>query len=294
MLEYGDYVICIDNLSTGSIKNIQDIADNDNFKFIYCDIEEKLEYNVDQIYNLACPASPQQYQLDPIKTMKTNVLGTCNVLELAQKNSACILQASTSEIYGDPVEHPQHEGYWGNVNPVGPRACYDEGKRVAEALFYDYYRKFCVPIKILRIFNTYGPGMRIDDGRVISNFILKAMTNENIPVFGDGNQTRSFCYITDLIEGMIKFMNSRNDLTGPINMGNTYEITILELAELIIKLCGSNSKVIYKNLPEDDPKQRKPNIDMAEKELNWKPRVNLEEGIIKMVQYYSSLLSLRK
>ena len=284
LLKEGNEVICLDNFSTGSKDNIIHLVNNPKFKIIKHDIENPLLIEVDEIYNLASPASPVHYQKDPIKTIKTNVLGAINILDIAKKNNAKVLQASTSEVYGDPEIHPQVEEYRGNVNPIGPRACYDEGKRCAETLFFDYYRKYKVDIRVVRIFNTYGPKMAINDGRVISNFIIQALKNENITIYGDGKQTRSFCYIDDLIEGLIKMMNSNQ--IGPINLGSPNEFTILELAQKIIKSINSKSKIIFKPLPKDDPKQRKPDITKAKKYLNWEPNISLEEGLTHTIKYF--------
>jgi len=285
LLNEGNEVICLDNFFTGSKNNITHLIDNPYFEVIRHDIEEPILIEVDEIYNLASPASPIHYQKDPVKTVRTNVMGAINVLDIAKRTGAKIFQASTSEVYGDPEVHPQVEEYRGNVNPIGPRACYDEGKRCAETLFFDYYREYGVDIKVVRIFNTYGPKMAINDGRVVSNFIIQALNNEDITIYGDGSQTRSFCYVTDLVDGFIKMMNS--DLTGPINLGNPDEFTVLELAKKVIKLTNSKSKIIFKPLPEDDPKQRKPNIEKAKKYLNWKPTIKLEEGLKKTIDYFS-------
>lgn len=289
LLQKGYIVICLDNLFTGSKKNIKNLLENGNFKFIEQDIIEPLDIEVDQIYNLACPASPPHYQHDPIKTTKTSVLGILNMLDLAKKYNAKLLQASTSEVYGDPLEHPQKESYWGNVNPIGIRSCYDEGKRCAETLVMDYRRQYNIDTKIIRIFNTYGPNMHPEDGRVVSNFIIQALKNEDITVYGDGTQTRSFCYVSDLIDGIIKTMET-NDITGPINLGNPNERTVLNLAELIIKMTNSSSKIIYKSLPKDDPVRRKPDITLAKEILNWEPKVAIEEGLTKTIEYFSQIL----
>ena len=289
LLQKGYIVICLDNLFTGSKKNIKNLLENGNFKFIEQDIIEPLDIEVDQIYNLACPASPPHYQHDPIKTTKTSVLGILNMLDLAKKYNAKLLQASTSEVYGDPLEHPQKESYWGNVNPIGIRSCYDEGKRCTETLVMDYRRQYNIDTKIIRIFNTYGPNMHPEDGRVVSNFIIQALKNEDITVYGDGTQTRSFCYVSDLIDGIIKTMET-NDITGPINLGNPSERTVLNLAELIIKMTNSSSKIIYKSLPKDDPVRRKPDITLAKEILNWEPKVAIEEGLTKTIEYFSQIL----
>ena len=290
LIEQGNDVICIDNLFTGSKDNIRHLMGNPYFEFIRHDVTEPIYVEVDQIYNLACPASPIHYQYDPIKTGKTSVLGALHTLGLAKRVHARILQASTSEVYGDPEIHPQPESYRGCVNPIGIRSCYDEGKRMAETLFFDYHRQHQVDIKVIRIFNTYGPRMNTHDGRVVSNFIVQALKNENITIYGSGEQTRSFCYVDDLIEGMIRMMNSRDGFTGPVNIGNPGEFTMLELAQKIIDLTGSSSKIIFEPLPQDDPMQRRPVIDQAKKELSWEPTVNLEEGLKKTIAYFDDLL----
>ena len=290
LIEQGNDVICIDNLFTGSKDNIRHLMGNPYFEFIRHDVTEPIYVEVDQIYNLACPASPIHYQYDPIKTGKTSVLGALLTLGLAKRVHARILQASTSEVYGDPEIHPQPESYRGCVNPIGIRSCYDEGKRMAETLFFDYHRQHQVDIKVIRIFNTYGPRMNTHDGRVVSNFIVQALKNENITIYGSGEQTRSFCYVDDLIEGMIRMMNSRDGFTGPVNIGNPGEFTMLELAQKIIDLTGSSSKIIFEPLPQDDPMQRRPVIDLAKKELSWEPTVNLEEGLKKTIVYFDDLL----
>lgn len=279
-------VICVDNLFTGNKKNIIHLIDNPNFEFMRHDVVNPLYVEVDQIYNLACPASPVHYQYNPIKTMKTNILGAMNMLGLAKRVRARILQASTSEVYGDPQIHPQPESYRGCVNTTGIRSCYDEGKRAAEALFCDYHRQHNLIIKIMRIFNTYGPNMDSFDGRVVSNFIVQALKGEDITIYGDGSQTRSFCYVEDLISGMICFMNSREDFIGPVNMGNPVEFTIKELAEKVIAFTNSRSQIIYLPLPQDDPTQRKPVIELAKKELNWEPKIDLDEGLAKTIEYF--------
>lgn len=290
LIEQGNDVICIDNLFTGSKDNIRHLMGNPYFEFIRHDVTEPIYVEVDQIYNLACPASPIHYQYDPIKTGKTSVLGALHTLGLAKRVHARILQASTSEVYGDPEIHPQPESYRGCVNPIGIRSCYDEGKRMAETLFFDYHRQHQVDIKVIRIFNTYGPRMNTHDGRVVSNFIVQALKNENITIYGSGEQTRSFCYVDDLIEGMIRMMNSRDGFTGPVNIGNPGEFTMLELAQKIIDLTGSSSKIVFEPLPQDDPMQRRPVIDLAKKELSWEPTVNLEEGLKKTIAYFDGLL----
>ncbi len=286
LLEEENDVVCMDNLFTGQKDNIRHLMDNPYFEFIRQDVLEDIYVECDQIYNLACPASPIHYQYDPIKTGKTSVIGALHTLGLAKRCHARILQASTSEVYGDPEVHPQPETYRGYVNPNGVRSCYDEGKRMAETFFFDYYRQHNVDIKITRIFNTYGPRMRPDDGRVVSNFIVQALHDENITIYGDGMQTRSFCYVSDLVEGMIRMMNSRDGFTGPVNLGNTEEFTMFELAELVIKLTGSKSKIVYQPLPMDDPSKRKPMIDLAKKELDWAPIVKLEDGLRKTIAYF--------
>lgn len=290
LIEQGNDVICIDNLFTGSKDNIRHLMGNPYFEFIRHDVTEPIYVEVDQIYNLACPASPIHYQYDPIKTGKTSVLGALHTLGLAKRVHARILQASTSEVYGDPEIHPQPESYRGCVNPIGIRSCYDEGKRMAETLFFDYHRQHQVDIKVIRIFNTYGPRMNTHDGRVVSNFIVQALKNENITIYGSGEQTRSFCYVDDLIEGMIRMMNSRDGFTGPVNIGNPGEFTMLELAQKIIDLTGSSSKIVFEPLPQDDPMQRRPVIDLSKKELSWEPTVNLEEGLKKTIAYFDDLL----
>lgn len=294
LVEEGNEVICVDNFFTGSKKNILPLMDYKNFECLRHDVIQELVIEVDQIYNLACPASPLHYQHNPIKTIKTSVMGSINMLGLAKRVGARILQASTSEVYGNPQVHPQPEEYWGNVNPIGFRSCYDEGKRIAETLFFDYYRQNQVDIKVIRIFNTYGPNMSVNDGRVVSNFIVQALRNENITIYGDGSQTRSFCYVDDLVEGMYKMMNSREGFTGPVNLGNPGEFTMIELARKVIALTGSKSKVTYNPLPQDDPAYRKPVIDIAKKELGWEPLILLEEGLKRTVKYFETLDLLRK
>ena len=290
LVENGDDVICLDNFFTGSKKNIEPLLDYHNFELIRHDVTKEILLEVDQIYNLACPASPPHYQYNPIKTMKTSVMGAINMLGLAKRVKARILQASTSEVYGNPSVHPQPEEYWGNVNPIGIRSCYDEGKRAAETLFFDYHRQNNVDIKVIRIFNTYGPNMDPDDGRVVSNFLMQALRGDDITIYGDGTQTRSFCYVDDLIEGMIRMMNSRDGFTGPVNLGNPGEFTMLELAKKVIELTGSKSQIVYKPLPQDDPTQRKPDISLAKKELNWEPSISLEEGLKKAIPYFEEWL----
>ena len=288
LLNEGNYVICLDNFFTGKRRNIEHLLSNPNFELFEHDITEPLNINIDEIYNMACPASPPHYQYDPIKTMKTSVFGIINMLELAQKNNAKILQASTSEVYGDPKIHPQIESYWGNVNPIGIRSCYDEGKRCAETLIMDYHRQKNIDTKIIRIFNTYGPNMAPDDGRVVSNFIIQALKEEDITIYGDGTQTRSFCYVDDLVDGIIKMMKS--DLTGPVNLGNPSERTILDFAKLILEFTGSKSKIVYKPLPSDDPTKRQPNITLAKTKLNWEPKVDIKDGLRHTVEYFKALL----
>ena len=290
LVEQGDEVVCADNLFTGRKQNIEKLMDCRNFEFLRHDITKELYIEVDQIYNLACPASPVHYQYNPIKTIKTSIMGAMNMLGLAKRVRGRILQASTSEVYGNPQVHPQPEGYWGSVNPIGIRSCYDEGKRAAETLFFDYHRQHRVDIKVIRIFNTYGPHMDMDDGRVVSNFIVQALKGEDITIYGDGSQTRSFCYVDDLVEGMYRMMNSREDLTGPVNLGNPGEFTMLELARKVIALTGSRSKLVYRPLPQDDPAQRKPVIDLAKKELGWEPQIMLEEGLKKTIDYFRGQL----
>ena len=286
LLDEGYEVICMDNLFTGQKDNIRHLMTNPYFEFIRKDVTEDIYVECDQIYNLACPASPIHYQYDPIKTIKTSFIGSLHVLGLAKRCNARVLQASTSEVYGDPEVHPQPESYWGHVNPDGIRSCYDEGKRAAETLFFDYHRQHGVDIKVIRIFNTYGPNMRGDDGRVVSNFIVQALKGEDITIYGDGSQTRSFCYVDDLVEAMIRMMNSREGFTGPVNLGNPGEFSMLELAEKVIDLTGSNSKIIYLPLPQDDPTQRKPVIDLAKKELGWEPTIPLDEGLKRTIEYF--------
>lgn len=290
LLADGNDVICVDNLFTGLKDNIRHLLENPYFEFIRHDVTQPLFVECDQIYNLACPASPKWYQKDPIYTFQTSVYGAMNCLGLAKRTGARILQASTSEIYGDPNIHPQPESYWGNVNTIGIRSCYDEGKRAAETLFFDYHRKHDVDIKVMRIFNTYGPRMDIGDGRVVSNFIVQALCGEDITIYGEGNQTRSFCYVDDLIEGMVRLMNSRDGFTGPVNIGNPGEFTIKELAEIVIELTGTSSKLVYEPLPSDDPTQRKPLIDLAKKELNWEPHIQLREGLKRTIEYFSKVV----
>ena len=290
LLREGNEILCLDNFFTGFKRNILHLLDNHRFELIRHDITQPILLEVDQIYHLACPASPVHYQYNPVKTIKTNVMGTIHMLGLAKRVKARILQASTSEVYGDPQVHPQTEDYWGHVNPIGIRSCYDEGKRVAETLMMDYHRQNRVDIRIIRIFNTYGPRMAPNDGRVVSNFILQALRNEDITIYGDGKQSRAFCYVDDLVEGMIRMMNTEN-FTGPVNLGNPYEFTILDLAQKLIRLTGSQSKIIFEPLPPDDPRQRQPNISLAKEKLGWEPRVPLEEGLRKTVDYFKQLLN---
>jgi UDP-glucuronate decarboxylase len=291
LLKEGNDVICMDNYFTGSKSNVVHLMDHPYFELVRHDVTNPYMVEVDQIYNLACPASPVHYQYNPIKTIKTSVMGAINMLGLAKRVKARILQASTSEVYGDPTVHPQPESYWGNVNPIGQRSCYDEGKRCAETLFMDYHIQNNVDIKIIRIFNTYGPHMNPNDGRVVSNFIVQALKGENITIFGDGTQTRSFQYVDDLVEGMMRMMNSRDGFWGPVNVGNPREFTMLELAQLVIEKTNSLSKIVYMPLPQDDPTQRQPDISLAQKELNgWEPKVKLEEGLDKTIAYFENLL----
>jgi len=290
LLNEGNEVFCLDNFFTGQKQNIIHLLDNPYFELIRHDVTAPYFIEADEIYNLACPASPIHYQHNPIKTVKTSVMGAINMLGLAKRINAKVLQASTSEVYGDPLVHPQPEGYWGHVNPIGERSCYDEGKRCAETLFIDYHKQNNVKIKIIRIFNTYGPRMHPDDGRVVSNFIVQALQNHDITIYGEGNQTRSFQYIDDLVEGMIRMMASSDEITGPINMGNPNEFTILELAERVIKLTKSKSKIIFKPLPQDDPMMRQPDISLAKKELDWAPNIELEEGLIKTIEFFKSVI----
>ena len=289
LVNEGHDVICLDNFFTGSKDNIKHLMGNHHFEVVRHDVTYPYSAEVDEIYNLACPASPIHYQHDPIQTAKTSVMGAINMLRLAMRLDAKILQASTSEVYGDPIIHPQPESYWGNVNPVGYRSCYDEGKRCAETLFMDYYRQNQTRIKIIRIFNTYGPRMLPNDGRVVSNFIIQALNNEDITIYGDGKQTRSFQYIDDLIEGMVRMMDTEDDFTGPINIGNPNEFPVLELAERVIRMTGSTSKIVFKPLPTDDPKQRQPDIKLAKEKLGWQPTVELEDGLKRMIEYFKNV-----
>lgn len=291
LLKQGNEVICMDNYFTGSKSNIVHLLDNPYFELYRHDVTMPAHVEVDEIYNLACPASPIHYQYDPIKTIQTSIMGAINMLGVAKRTGAKILQASTSEVYGDPHIHPQPEEYWGNVNPIGIRSCYDEGKRCAETLFFDYYRQNKVRIKVIRIFNTYGPNMHPNDGRVVSNFIVQALKGKDITIYGDGSQTRSFCYCDDLIRGMIAMMATPDEITGPINLGNPHEFTIKQLAELVIELTGAKSKIIYEPLPSDDPTQRQPVIDKAKEILHWEPTVELREGLVKTIEYFDKKLA---
>ena len=289
LVDAGDEVLCVDNLFTGTKQNIAHLLGHPNFEFLRHDVTFPLFVEVDEIYNLACPASPIHYQHDPVQTTKTSVHGAINMLGLAKRLGCRILQASTSEVYGDPAVHPQTEEYWGNVNPIGPRSCYDEGKRCAETLFFDYFRQHRLPIKVARIFNTYGPRMHPADGRVVSNFILQALRGEPITIYGDGGQTRSFCYVDDLIEGLMRMMRSPDDVTGPINLGNPVEFTIADLARQVIDLTGSKSELVHADLPPDDPRQRKPDITKAGQLLGWQPRISLDEGLRSTIAYFRTL-----
>jgi UDP-glucuronate decarboxylase len=290
LIENGDEVVCVDNLFTGQKSNIYPLLENPRFEFIRHDVCFPLYLEVDQIYNLACPASPVHYQFDPVQTTKTSVHGAINMLGLAKRLRIPIFQASTSEVYGDPSVHPQSEEYWGNVNPIGPRSCYDEGKRCAETLFFDYNRQHNLSIKVARIFNTYGPKMHPNDGRVVSNFIVQALKGNEITIYGDGSQTRSFCFVSDLIDGFIRLMKTPENVTGPINLGNPNEFTMLELAEKVIAITNSKSVIVYRDLPEDDPRQRKPDISKAASALNWEPKVQLEQGLIKTIEYFKTIV----
>lgn len=290
LLHEGNEVVAIDNYFTGQKRNLVHLLDHPYFELVRHDVTMPYYVEVDEIYNLACPASPIHYQYNPIKTMKTSVMGAVNMLGLAKRIKAKILQASTSEVYGDPEEHPQKETYWGHVNPIGERACYDEGKRAAETLFINYNQQNGVRIKIIRIFNTYGPRMHPNDGRVVSNFIVQALQNKDITIYGDGSQTRSFCYVDDLIDGMIRMMETPDHVIGPINMGNPNEFTIKQLAEKVLELTGSRSKLIYQKLPSDDPMQRKPDISLAKQTLNWEPQINIDEGLVKTIEYFKTIV----
>jgi UDP-glucuronate decarboxylase len=294
LLQEGANVICVDNFFTGSRLNIEHLLPNSNFELIRHDVTFPLYLEVDEIYNLACPASPIHYQHDPVQTTKTSVHGAINMLGLAKRVKAKILQASTSEVYGDPAIHPQVEEYWGNVNPIGPRSCYDEGKRCAETLFFDYRRQHKMEIKVARIFNTYGPRMHPNDGRVVSNFVVQALLGRDITVYGEGNQTRSFCYVDDLIDGLVRLMGTSAEVTGPINIGNPNEFTIRELAESVIQLTGSVSRIVNRALPQDDPKQRQPDLTLAKRELGWSPQKSLKEGLVPTIQYFQKMLANEK
>ena len=290
LLHEGNEVLCLDNFFTGAKKNIYELMDDKNFELIRHDITMPIELEVDQIYNLACPASPVHYQFDPVQTTRTSILGSINMLDLSKRTRARILQASTSEVYGDPSVHPQPESYWGNVNPIGIRSCYDEGKRCAETLFFDYHRQFGVDIRVIRIFNTYGPNMHPEDGRVVSNFIMQALNSKNITIYGDGSQTRSFQYVDDLVDGMCKMMNNEEDFVGPVNIGNPDEFTIKQLAEKVLEMIPkSGSQIVYQDLPQDDPRQRQPDIRLAKQKLGWKPEIKLEEGLLKTINYFKTL-----
>ena len=287
----GDQVLCVDNFFTGARRNIEHILNNKNFELLRHDITHPIFVEVDEIFNLACPASPLHYKRDPVQTTKTSVIGAINMLGLAKRLKIKILQASTSEIYGDPTIHPQPESYWGNVNPIGPRSCYDEGKRCAETLFFDYWRQHRLPIKVVRIFNTYGPRTHPNDGRVISSFIVQALLNKDITVFGDGSHTRSFCYVDDLISGLMRMMDAPNEITGPVNLGNPAELSILEIAQTVLDLTGSRSKIVHRPLPQDDPKQRRPDISEADRVLGWRPTVPLREGLSRTIAYFEEMLA---
>ena len=291
LVESGHDVICVDNLFTGSKRNIEHLLGMTNFEFLRHDVTFPLYLEVDEIYNLACPASQIHYQYDPVQTLKTSVHGAINILGLAKRTGAKVFQASTSEVYGDPTVHPQPESYWGNVNPIGVRSCYDEGKRCAETLFFDYHRQHQIRVKVARIFNTYGPRMHPADGRVVSNFIVQALRNEPITIYGDGSQTRSFCFVDDLVDGFLAMMASHDELVGPMNLGNPYEFTMMELASLVISVTGSGSELVYQPLPQDDPRQRQPNISLANRELGWAPSIALEDGLEITVRYFRSVLS---
>jgi len=293
LLSDGCDVLCVDNFFTGSRRNIEHLLGNPSFELLRHDVTFPLYVEVDEIYNLACPASPVHYQFDPVQTTKTSVMGAVNMLGLAKRTKARILQASTSEVYGDPTVHPQPEHYWGHVNPIGPRSCYDEGKRCAETLFFDYRRQHDMEIRVVRIFNTYGPRMHPNDGRVVSNFIVQALQGQDITIFGDGKQTRSFCYVDDLIDGMVRMMNNEADFVGPVNIGNPNEFTMLELAQSVLKLTSSKSKLVFRDLPHDDPKQRQPDIGVARQRLSWEPRIQLEQGLLRTIAYFREILGER-
>ena len=287
----GDQVLCVDNFFTGARRNIEHILQHKNFELLRHDITHPLFVEVDEIFNLACPASPLHYKKDPVQTTKTSIIGAINMLGLAKRLKIKVLQASTSEIYGDPTIHPQPESYWGNVNPIGPRSCYDEGKRCAETLFFDYWRQHCLPVKVVRIFNTYGPRTHPNDGRVISSFIVQALLNKDITVFGDGSHTRSFCYVDDLISGLTRMMDTPNQITGPVNLGNPAEFSILEIAQTVLDLTGSRSRVVHRPLPQDDPKQRRPDISEADRIIGWRPTVHLKEGLSRTIAYFEEMLA---
>jgi UDP-glucuronate decarboxylase len=290
LLARGGSVLCVDNLYSGSKDNIAHLVSHPRFEFLLHDMTQPLDVQVDAIYNLACPASPVHYQRDPVQTTRTNVHGAINVLEVARRLNAKVLQASTSEVYGDPTQHPQREDYWGNVNPIGPRACYDEGKRCAETLFFDYWRQHGVRIKVARIFNTYGPRMQLDDGRVVSNFVVQAMRAEPLTLYGDGSQTRSFCYVDDMVEGLMRLMDSPDDFTGPVNLGNPQECSMRDLAMQVVEQCNSSSGLVYQPLPQDDPRQRQPDISLAQRVLGWSPTVNLSSGLARTVADFRARL----
>lgn len=294
LLAEGAHIVCVDNFYTGTHANVAHLRDNPRFELIRHDVSHPLFLECDEIYNLACPASPIHYQRDPVQTTKTSVLGAINMLGLAKRQKAKVFQASTSEVYGDPSVHPQHEDYWGNVNPIGPRSCYDEGKRCAETLFFDYNRQHSLRIKVGRIFNTYGPRMHPNDGRVVSSFVVQALTGKDITVFGDGSQTRSFCYVDDLIEGFVRLMSTDDAVTGPINLGNPCEFTMLELAQEVIELTGSGSKIASRPLPQDDPRQRQPDISVARDILNWEPKVSLRSGLLRTIEYFNEQLKIQR
>jgi UDP-glucuronate decarboxylase len=291
LLNDGCDVLCVDNFFTGARRNVEHLLGNPAFELLRHDVTFPLYVEVDEIYNLACPASPIHYQFDPVQTTKTSVMGAINMLGLAKRTKARILQASTSEVYGDPSVHPQPEAYWGNVNPIGPRSCYDEGKRCAETLFFDYHRQHKMEIRVVRIFNTYGPRMHPNDGRVVSNFIVQALKGQDITIFGEGTQTRSFCYVDDLIDGMIRMMNNKAGLIGPVNIGNPNEFTMIELAQTVLRLVGSKSKLVFRPLPTDDPRQRQPDISIASEKLEWRPKIELEAGLAKTISYFRGLLA---
>lgn len=290
LLNEGNEIICLDNFHTGSKMNILDLLNNPYFEIVRHNVILPIHLEVDEIYNLACPASPIHYQYDPIQTIKTSVMGAINVLDLAKRLDIRVLQASTSEVYGDPIIHPQTEDYWGNVNPIGIRSCYDEGKRCAETLYFDYYLQYGVDIKVIRIFNTYGPNMHPNDGRVVSNFIMQALKGEDITVYGDGSQSRSFCFVDDLVDGIVKMMGTEKGFNGPVNLGNPVEFTIMELAEKVLELTDSKSKIVFKPLPQDDPKQRCPDISLAKSKFNWEPYIKLEDGLMKTIEYFKEIL----